>query len=597
MAEPLSLSVSISDLQNALDVEEVGGLAAGQFDPREVWFEFLTQQDDRVRPSHRALHGTVWRVGDPSAPVPPLDYGCRCFIRYVAPPGSQAAAKGYLPKSPLPAPSTVEGAYADFLSRPFPDFDWRAEVARLGKGPAADLLPRLAAALQAERPSLTPGQAREYARMMIQAAPVAPPAAPPGPVAPPPPPPAPPPRPPAPAPIPAPAPAPSPAPTSAPAPAPAPVDPWGDPGKHYAAAFNPTGETTKAAGLEIDAMLGKGKAAKAAIAEFISSPLGALDMVMGHPEKVARFLSRYDEGGRGARAVLFNRWGMVRGHDRLPVPAKVNGIVDGLVEGRAKLESARDAKLRARLAVYGKADTTPGRRNARESLRSLLTDAGITGKAWDAQKILGNVIQEQSVGKNVGAFHNPNSGLIALKPGTTTKADAALKAWAKGKPATVEQEGALGALFHESIHGVGPLKGGEYKGLLKVIEEVVTESQARQMGARMRPAGVKTSDKGNSLGVDTYAQKATGARGWLPYDKYMDELKRHAEQGLPAPIPDDKWHAALLKAGRVWKGYPQDASMDAQGVKDLFDTALRDALRAEGVTTPPVLLTNMALNP
>jgi hypothetical protein len=47
------------------------------------------EPDDRVRPSHAAFHGRVFTLSD--APVPPLDYGCRCAIRYVAAPGSPAS--------------------------------------------------------------------------------------------------------------------------------------------------------------------------------------------------------------------------------------------------------------------------------------------------------------------------------------------------------------------------------------------------------------------------------------------------------------------------------------------------------------------------
>jgi hypothetical protein len=56
-----------------------------------VWFRYVTQEDGRVRPEHRALHGKIFRFDDPNAPIPPLDYGCRCGIEYVAQPGSAAA--------------------------------------------------------------------------------------------------------------------------------------------------------------------------------------------------------------------------------------------------------------------------------------------------------------------------------------------------------------------------------------------------------------------------------------------------------------------------------------------------------------------------
>lgn len=47
--------------------------------------------DDRVRPEHACLHGTIWKLGDVGAPVPPLSYGCRCSMRFVAKPGTTAA--------------------------------------------------------------------------------------------------------------------------------------------------------------------------------------------------------------------------------------------------------------------------------------------------------------------------------------------------------------------------------------------------------------------------------------------------------------------------------------------------------------------------
>lgn len=76
-------------------------LMGGALDSEEVWVQFVTQTgedgehdpeqppDDRVRPSHAAFHGKFFKLAD--APIPPLDYGCRCAIRYVAKPDSAAA--------------------------------------------------------------------------------------------------------------------------------------------------------------------------------------------------------------------------------------------------------------------------------------------------------------------------------------------------------------------------------------------------------------------------------------------------------------------------------------------------------------------------
>lgn len=54
----------------------------GEHDPED-------EPDDRVRPSHAAFHGQVFKMED--APIPPLDFGCRCAIRLCANPESAAA--------------------------------------------------------------------------------------------------------------------------------------------------------------------------------------------------------------------------------------------------------------------------------------------------------------------------------------------------------------------------------------------------------------------------------------------------------------------------------------------------------------------------
>jgi uncharacterized protein with gpF-like domain len=75
-------------------------LQTSALDTEQVWVQYICQTgpdgehdpdappDDRVRPSHAAFHGKVFRIDE--APIPPLDYGCRCAIRYVAKPGSDA---------------------------------------------------------------------------------------------------------------------------------------------------------------------------------------------------------------------------------------------------------------------------------------------------------------------------------------------------------------------------------------------------------------------------------------------------------------------------------------------------------------------------
>jgi len=166
---PLDLSIGIEDLLAAMTPAEQTALARGALDPREVWYEFVTLEDDRVRPSHRALHGTVWRAGDPNAPVPPLAHGCRCTLRYVAPPGSQAARKGLLPPSPQPTTDTVPAVYAEYLKGRLPGFDLPRAVREVARLPPAQQLPALVETLRKAFADLSAGQARDLAQMALQA--------------------------------------------------------------------------------------------------------------------------------------------------------------------------------------------------------------------------------------------------------------------------------------------------------------------------------------------------------------------------------------------------------------------------------------------
>lgn len=103
---PIRLDLT-SDTAAAMEGSDIEG---GAFDADQVYFQFICQTgpneehdpdkppDNRVRPEHAALHGTVWRLDDPAAPIPPVDWGCRCAIRYVSKPGS--AASTVLPEAP-----------------------------------------------------------------------------------------------------------------------------------------------------------------------------------------------------------------------------------------------------------------------------------------------------------------------------------------------------------------------------------------------------------------------------------------------------------------------------------------------------------------
>ena len=41
---------------------------------------YLTMADNRVRPEHRKLHGTIFVPAEHPELIPPLGYNCRCFI-------------------------------------------------------------------------------------------------------------------------------------------------------------------------------------------------------------------------------------------------------------------------------------------------------------------------------------------------------------------------------------------------------------------------------------------------------------------------------------------------------------------------------------
>jgi hypothetical protein len=165
VADPIQVSVSVQDLAGALTPENAAGVDVGVLNSKQVWYEFLTQADDRVRPSHRALHGTTWRAGDPNAPVPPLDYGCRCYVRYVAAPGTPAA--NILPPAEG-KPDTQGAAYATFLDADPTllalGIDWRQVQAAGMAVPIQDRERTIVASL--ELAGMPRAKAREYARIM-----------------------------------------------------------------------------------------------------------------------------------------------------------------------------------------------------------------------------------------------------------------------------------------------------------------------------------------------------------------------------------------------------------------------------------------------
>lgn len=168
----------------ALDAETVMIQFVCSTDGDGVEHDPAKEPDERVRPEHAALHGTVWRIDDANAPVPPLDYGCRCAIRYVAKPGSYAAAAGGLPEAPSEPVESPSDAYRTWLDKNAPG--WQEVADTMAKAPEGE---ELAAGYQKAAELKIPGDRRAIVRMAGRvdpgAAPTPPPAAaPPGPAAP-----------------------------------------------------------------------------------------------------------------------------------------------------------------------------------------------------------------------------------------------------------------------------------------------------------------------------------------------------------------------------------------------------------------------------
>lgn len=84
----------------------------GEHDPE-------AEPDEHVRPSHAAYHGRIFKLAD--APVPPLDYGCRCGIKYVAAPDT--IAEKVLDDVAEEQPTTPVVATEDWLKENVPQYD------------------------------------------------------------------------------------------------------------------------------------------------------------------------------------------------------------------------------------------------------------------------------------------------------------------------------------------------------------------------------------------------------------------------------------------------------------------------------------------
>ncbi len=159
---PISASFSIKDLVESLTKEEIDDLGStgGEFDGDSTWYTYWTVNDDAVRPSHAALHGTVWKIDDPEAPTPPLAYGCRCYIEYCAAPDTPMAKVIPVAKAEL---STKAIVYSEYLSNHVDD--WKKLGKQALKLSPADRMGYLIDSMKDD--GLSGYLAREYAGMIL----------------------------------------------------------------------------------------------------------------------------------------------------------------------------------------------------------------------------------------------------------------------------------------------------------------------------------------------------------------------------------------------------------------------------------------------
>lgn len=159
------VAITLSELADALTPGNARALKGGALDGEQVWFTYRTQQDDHVRPSHAALNGTVWRVGDPNAPIPPIDFGCRCFSSFCAKPGSPAAK--ILPTAQA-EPTTQAEVWSAYLDENVEG--WRDMMRGLYAMVLPDRINSLALRIQAKTGKML-ADSRELARMALSVSP------------------------------------------------------------------------------------------------------------------------------------------------------------------------------------------------------------------------------------------------------------------------------------------------------------------------------------------------------------------------------------------------------------------------------------------
>ena len=155
----------VIDLGRLFTPEQEDASKNGALDEGQVYWQFLCttedgghdpdgEPDDRVRPEHAALHGSVWRLDDATAPVPPCDWGCRCAMRHCAPPDTVAARVTGVETEAIPA--TLGHHYGVWLSAHRPGWETIAKAAAAAHaGKRLEVATALCKAAGMENPSST----------------------------------------------------------------------------------------------------------------------------------------------------------------------------------------------------------------------------------------------------------------------------------------------------------------------------------------------------------------------------------------------------------------------------------------------------------
>ncbi len=170
---PIRAQIDASAILKGPDAPDLTG---GTLPPTQVMIQFICNTnaghvehdpdkppDDKVRPSHAALHGRLFTLD--TAPIPPLSYNCRCAIRYLAVPKTDAAK--VLDTAPIkekPETSVVP-AFKEYLDDAHPK--WREVAQAAAKAQPPERI------IKANEKASDLGMTRDEAQMALTASPYA----------------------------------------------------------------------------------------------------------------------------------------------------------------------------------------------------------------------------------------------------------------------------------------------------------------------------------------------------------------------------------------------------------------------------------------